>query len=169
MNPLDEYAMRKESGFWGDFTAGKGIGGDVRTAVIGTGVAAATAGIVPAVKRIMGAITKRHDFNMMLEHNPDLRDAQRQNPKLFNQAYTSLRSMNPQFAADPLVAGGLMSRIMVEPTAAHQILRDSYMANRPSASPMQQAMVGAATKGLFDKDTSSRWRQPAKGGNKNSP
>ncbi len=143
MDPLDEYFTSKTAGFW------EGASKDLRGAAIGVGVTMAAAAAVPAAQKIIGAVTKRYDFNQMLAHNPQLREHQAANPTQFNQMYSSLRSLNPAFAGDPLVAGGLMMRMVDEPSAAANILMDASRTYRaPSFSPMQEALVGGAQKGL---------------------
>ncbi len=153
-NPLDEYfETRKEASFWKRFVEPQtSLGRDVRSTALTVGTTVGMMAAVPAAQKLMGAITKRHDFNKMMEANPHLRDEQAANPKAFNQMYSSLRRMNPEFAKDPIVAGGLMSRMGDDPEAASSILMEAQRYRKdPSASPMQQAMVGTV-RGGFGRD-----------------
>lgn len=155
MDPIDDFLEKKEAGFFGEVwkgmssPSGEEIGRQAVHAAIGAGAAIAAAAAVPAANKIIGAITKRHDFTAMMEHNPELRDHLAKDPKLFNQAYTSLRNLNPTFAKDPLVAGGLMQQIMSSPAVAPGVLTEAYRAQRqPSFSPMQNALVSSAKSGF---------------------
>lgn len=132
--PLDEYFMAKESGFWSGLRApfqAESLGRTVGGAALTAGIAAAGAATVPAGKALFGAITKQHDYNQMMENNPDLHDIKSMNPTMFNQMYTSLRGANIRFARDPLVAGAYMRRMGNNPEAAGMILAESMKDNRP--------------------------------------
>ena len=54
----------------------------------------------------------------MMDHNPDLQDYKVQDPKLFRQAYDSLRRANPGYGSDPLISGAHMRKIMDTPEVA---------------------------------------------------
>jgi len=156
MDPIDDFLEKKEAGFFGDVwrgatsPSGEQVGRQLTHAAIGAGAALAAAAAVPAANKILGAITKRHDFKMMMESNPNLHPHLEENPKLFNQAYTSLRSLNPTFAKDPLVAGGLMLKIMTEPAVAPSVLTEAYRAKqRSEMSPMQGVMTSSFQKPGF--------------------
>jgi hypothetical protein len=143
-NPVDAALMSKEA-FLGRFLRGaagavKGIdparaGAEfVGGAMSGGGMAAGAAGVGllgAGAAKLMGAIQKKKDFSEMMDINPDLRDKQEQDPKFFNAAYTSLRSMNPTFGSDPIVAGGMMRRMTDAPESAGGILASSI--KQPSA------------------------------------
>lgn len=116
--PIDQYEeMRKTAGFtdaFGNAFSGETLG---NVAAIGAGTAAiAGAGI--AANKIRMAITKKHDFDAMMHHNPDLDQARSSNPELFAQQYTSLRNVSPQSARDPLIAGTFMRNMADAPTNA---------------------------------------------------
>lgn len=124
MNPLEdflsEYGHRtKEAGMGEVFRNAAAVAG--ATAAMG----AAITGVTYGARKIMDAATKGRDFNNMLAFNPDLKGYQKHNPQMFNQMYSSLRSMNPQFAKDPLVAGTYMRRMSESPESAGGILTDS--------------------------------------------
>ncbi|HEU4534224.1 MAG TPA: hypothetical protein VFS00_08900, partial [Polyangiaceae bacterium] len=143
-NPIEKFLARepdaepKEAG-WGGFAArnaagalGAGaasLGGSIGESVIkgiGGSIAAGTvAGVGMAATRMYQAATKARDFRAMLEHNPDLVDSHRQDEKRFNQLYSSLRTMNPHFAADPIVAGVFMRRMVDSPMGAAGVLTEA--------------------------------------------
>lgn len=158
MNPLDEYFFCKEAGFWGSIAKGF-KSPEFRGAATNLGVAAGAMVAAPAAQKLMGAITKRRDFNRMMEVNPGLKEEQQMNPTGFNQMYSSLRRMNPDFARDPIVAGGLMFRMGDDPEAAASILQESYRARRePSQSPMTRTLVNAASRAASDPLSAQRQR-----------
>lgn len=142
-NPIDEYfEMKKESTFWQGLTAAgdaAAAGRDVRRAGIQAAAAIGAAAAIPAGKAIVGALTKRHDYNKMMEHNPDLRDMKSENPKMFNQMYTSLRSANPEYGRDPLIAGSHMRKMMDQPEVSGLALTEAMRA-RPQ--PMMSFQLG---------------------------
>ena len=137
-SPIDEALMSKEAlfgsflqgarGAFGEMSA-KSVGAEmareVPRAVGGMAAAAGFAGAAHGVGKLLGSIRKKRDFEEMMETNPDLATHQEDNPKFFNSAYTSLRGMNPTFAKDPVVAGGMMRRMMESPESAGGILASS--------------------------------------------
>jgi len=100
----------------------RGLGGKITDTAIRAGttgaMGAAAAGLGLAVEHLYDAATKSRDFRTMLEHNPDLHEQHQQNPKMFNQAFSTLRTMNPMFSRDPLVAGTYMRQMMDSPLTA---------------------------------------------------
>ena len=87
----------------------------VDSAIDGVGNAAglAVAGLAGAAAlKMHGAAKKRASFREMMDVNPDLKEYQQENPKLFSASYSALKSMNPTYAQDPLVAGGVMRKMM---------------------------------------------------------
>lgn len=129
MNPVEEFLEEvgeEKQAFLG---AMKGFGQAMQSGMqSGLGMAAGTAvlaGGAVAASKLYDAATKKRDFNKMMEYNPHLQEAHAQDPKMFNQMYTSLRGMNPSFAKDPLVAGRYMSRMIDEPLAAGGVLAES--------------------------------------------
>jgi hypothetical protein len=78
-----------------------------------------------AAKKIYEAATHGHDFRTMLEHNPDLEEHRRRDPRLFNQHFTSLRNANPQFSADPIIAGTFMRQMAENPLNAGNTVREA--------------------------------------------
>lgn len=140
---LDEALMSKEAlGFFNTLKGlGSAFGRGVRSpgAAKRTGIAfnegaglvaggAAMSAIGAGAGKLIGAIKKKRDFREMMDTNKDLATYQEDNPKFFNSAYTSLRTMNPTFGSDPVVAGGMMRRMMDAPEGAGGILAASIKA-----------------------------------------
>lgn len=121
MTPVDDYL--KHAGFLGDLGAvakPTALGYGVQTAV-GLGMAGAAYG----VRQAYMALTKKRDFDRMMEHNPHLHEArERLGDKSFNQYFTSLRNMTPAFSRDPIVAGTMMEQ-MVSGSAPGGVLQQS--------------------------------------------
>ena len=148
-NPLDDYLtgrgdMEKQAASvpvpWGEaFKTGLKTmagGGPVAKAVGGGAMFAGGMGIASAVGRTIAAITKKHDFNGMLEANPDLKDARNSNPIQFNRHYSSFRNLNPRFAGDPVVAGTYMRTMSEYPESAGKTIVESL-----KDAPREQAAV----------------------------
>lgn len=92
-------------------TVGKGL-------AVGGALAASSAGVAAlgaAAEKIYNAITKKRDFDNMLEANPHLRAYQEATPEEFTRMFSALRTMNPDFTKDPLVAGAYMAKAMEQP------------------------------------------------------
>lgn len=135
MNPLDEYFMEKDAFNFGAAAqqagqAAKGFAGSDVAKGIATSVGAMAlmgAG-VPAAHKIWSAVTRRGDFKEMMETNPDLREVQQEDPRFFNNAYNSLRKVNPTFGRDPIIAGSYMKKMMANKDAAGLTLASSVKA-----------------------------------------
>jgi len=112
---------------------GKQFGRNAAGTALSLGMTAAGALAVPATKYIMGAITKRQDYNEMMGLNPDLPQIKQENPRMFNQMYTSLRNANPEFGRDPIIAGAHMRKMMNTPPMAGFTLVEAMRA-RPNSS-----------------------------------
>jgi len=110
-NPLDVFFEKKAS-------LGKGLGsrfGDALAQGAGTAVVGgALTALVPAASHIFNAITKKRDFNQMMQSpfNTDLHEHLSARPKEFNLAFSSLRSVTPEITRDPMIAGQYMRRVM---------------------------------------------------------
>lgn len=110
-NPLDAFFEKKAS-------LGEGMGKHFGTALMagaGTAVAgAAVTALAPAAANIFNAITKKRDFNQMMQSpfNTDLHEHLSARPKEFNLAFSSLRSVTPEITRDPMIAGQYMRRVM---------------------------------------------------------
>lgn len=144
MNPVDKYLFTKEKTAF-DFTGAvkKGLNPEtlVGTAAQGA-VVAGGYGLVEAAKKVYQAMTKKRDFNKMMDAHPDLEDYRQQNPKQFMRHYDSLRSMNPIFAADPVIAGSYMRYMSETPTRAGHTIVESIGGKPPSGPSMQDFSSG---------------------------
>jgi len=121
MNPLEKYLAEKH----GTKTAAgpldglRGFGQQVgRAAATGAGTAvagAAIAGAGVAASKIWDAVTKGRDFRAMMgsSFNADLHEFLATRPKEFNESFSSLRTINPEFTKDPMIAGTYMRRMMM--------------------------------------------------------
>jgi hypothetical protein len=122
---------------------GFALGEKAQVPALAVGGALALAGTVMAIRKIHGAMTKQRDFKQMMQLNPHLADAQAQRPEMFNQAYSSLRKMNPTLTADPLVAGAYMNKMMVlNPEQAGMILVDAAGASAPKQQGLRLRKFG---------------------------
>lgn len=116
-------------------------------ALLTGGVSAGAAGLGLAAQKVYDAITKSRDFRLMLEHNPDLHEQLAEKPKLFNQAYSSLRTLNPAFGKDPIIAGSYMRQVMDAPLTAGGVLEQSLDHSMKGHSPMLDAFGKGALEG----------------------
>lgn len=157
-NPLDEYLAVREEGiektaFFRGLGAGamgamrglgRGITGATRSEVLGgelarIGIHAGILAAGTAAAKAYSAITKGRDFKRMLDANPDLQDAHADSTDgSFSQQYSSFRSMNPEFAADPVVAGTYMRQMNMNPMGAGKTIVEAMGARRGlPQSPVQ--------------------------------
>ena len=140
LNPLEDYLQTKtasQMSFGGMGGIGEGLVRGAKAAfkpevvggaVAGAAVAGAGAGLVAAASKVMSAITKKKDFEAMLESAPDLRDFHTENPEQFNRHYSSFRSMNPTFAKDPVVSASYMRQMSEYPATAGSVIVQSLQA-----------------------------------------
>jgi len=148
MSPLDEYMeLRKEAAtqmLLPGFRRGAGtlmrefghsavspqavgeMGRAFGIGAVGAAGAAMFGGAVSGVRKLMGAASAKRDFRDMMDTHPDLHDVQQENPRFFNQAYKSLRRMNPTYAKDPMIAGSYMKKMMASPDTAGLTLAQSF-------------------------------------------
>lgn len=131
MNPVDEYLKVKEAqpplSFMARARGALPYFAASTAAYLGGNIA------LDGLRAAHRAVTKKRDFNQMLEHNPDLQEARQDNPKQFNQMFKSLRSMSPEFSADPLVAGTYMRRMISAPQTAGMLAVEALGARRGMA------------------------------------
>lgn len=127
-----------------------GLGAGAATAAVGIGAMAA--------KSIMSAATKSRDFRAMLENNEDLGAHHANDPRRFNQLYTSLHTMNPAFAQDPIVAGTYMRQMLENPMNAGGILAQTIGTRGAFPSVMDRAELDAssAAKSHFSRQSKPR-------------
>jgi hypothetical protein len=143
--PLEEFLAMKTAGFGRTF--GNAATGAGATALVGAGAAALTVG----ASKAYDAITKRRDFATMLDHNPDLAEHHAADPRTFNRLYSSLRTVNPTFAKDPIIAGTYMRR-MVESPMAGGVLTDALAMNEKVPQHVGEAFrrgAGDGAKGFL--------------------
>jgi hypothetical protein len=127
-------------------TLGKGLALGGALALGSAGVA----GLGAAAKKIYDAVTKKRDFESMLEANPHLRGHQEAQPEEFNRMFTALRSMNPTFSRDPVVAGAYMTEAMEQPaeTRGFVAVKALREAKSPGLDPFSDAALGGFHRGV---------------------
>lgn len=151
--PLDTYLEEKRAAFQGTLpgmgrTAGDmgraamhefgsklpgAAAGAASNAAVGIGLAAG--GV--AASKIYDAITKRRDFRAMMEANGDLDEEYRKDPKLFNQMFSTLRTFQPAFTKDPLVAGSYMRQMTGSPMTAGGVAIQALGQGKDLKHPMR--------------------------------
>jgi len=139
-NPVEEYfELRKEGGYLGNVwkgltSAGTGaqLGQDLRHGAMQTAMVVGSTLAIPAAQKVVGALRKRHDYNQMMDNDPELQGLKEDDPKFFNQSYTSLRRANPSFGRDPLIAGAYMKKMVGNRDAAGLALAEAMQQNRPA-------------------------------------
>ena len=155
-NPIEEFLEEKKANFGGLLREeAKNIPSMAARGLVHGGVAAGLAAgaslVAGAASKMLDAATKARDFKAMLEHNPDLADYHAENPRMFNQMFSSLRTMNPTFSKDPLVAGTYMRNMWMSPQSAGGTLTNAYsMRNGESSGghPVYKGMLEGAKAGL---------------------
>jgi hypothetical protein len=153
-NPVDEYIesvtpAEKQAGL-GDYArvamhSAREMLGPRQVGRLGmeVGMVAGASALLGAAGKAVAAATKSSDFKKMLNVNPDLVQMHAENPGQFNQFYTSLRNLNPTFAADPVVAGSYLRQMSEYPSNAGQILVQSVgAAPRAPQNKMKDFSIG---------------------------
>lgn len=154
-NPAEEFLREKRAFSFGGAAkgalgAGKNFAGIAGTAAaMGMG-AAAFAGTTAAAGRLYSAATKSRDFRGMLEANPDLKTHLKEDPAGFNRLYSSLRTLAPEFAKEPLVAGHYMRQGMEGPIEGRGgIALNAVQQRKPQQlGPTSEAALEGYMKGL---------------------
>jgi hypothetical protein len=160
MNPLDEFLEEKRASYQptlpgmgasvGDLarSAGRSFAQKLPGAAASAASSAAIAGGVTAggiaAQKIYDAITKRRDFRQMMASNPDLDEDYQRDPKLFNQMFSTLRTFQPAFTRDPLVAGNYMRQMAGSPLTAGGVAVQAIGAGKDIKRPMREAFFGGA-------------------------
>lgn len=129
-NPVETYLNEKTAVSFGTGLSA-GLRGSLRPGAVGyrigrgavnVGLAATGAGAVAGatygVQKLYDAATKARDFRSMLDANPDLAQKHEEDPRVFNQMFSTLRTFNPAFTRDPIVAGAYIRRMVDDPMAA---------------------------------------------------
>jgi hypothetical protein len=111
---------------------------------------AAVAGAAVGVHHLYNAATKTRDFKSMLSQNEFL--ASHDNPKMVNQAFTTLRRFAPEFSKDPLVAGTYVQRMVESPIGAAGIIGDAMSSHGRMTSRISDVAQAGAISGLKFKD-----------------
>ena len=99
----------------------------------------------------------------MLRANPDLMSHHEARPTDMANAFTSLRTMNPTFSKDPLVAGSYMRRAMDAGANAGGVMREALEArDKMPAYLMESVMRGGAegAKAHLDAESKNRAGMP---------
>lgn len=150
---MDDYQAK--SAAFGDALrqVGRHAGNTALNAGVGALATAAVGGLAVAAGKLYDAATKGRDFRRMLEANPDLAEHHSQNPGGMNQFFSSLRTMNPAFSRDPLVAGHFMRQMAGIDTQGPGAVAGGYLMPAIDArrhfenSPIQQLMMQGASEG----------------------
>lgn len=124
--------------------------GGVGKLLLGGAQTALAAGVVGGVTmgadKVFDALTKGRDFNQMMKShfNADLHEVRQQNPEAFNEAFTNLRSVNPDLSKNPMVAGTYMRRMFsFDPASAGSILVEAKSQGEKQRSlGMEHALRG---------------------------
>lgn len=128
-NPVATYLKEKtavsfgkglQAGLFGQGAGrlGTQVGKGIMAGGMAAGGAAAVAGGAAIASKLYDAATKAHDFRTMLEENPDVAAEHQENPRRVNLFFSTLRTFNPQFSRDPVVAGTYMRKMIMEPQTA---------------------------------------------------
>jgi hypothetical protein len=137
MPPEQFSAMRLAGG------VGEGIGGTLK----GVAGAAAVGLAALGVQKLYDAATKTRDFKSMLDQNPDLVERHSENPQMFNQMFSTLRTFNPAFSKDPIVAGSYMRQMVEDPMTAGGKVVDTLNFRDKMRNPIADHITRAALGG----------------------
>jgi len=151
--PIDEFLEMDKHAFFGELMGGMAknfsgrAAGNLGDKLVGGAMlaagGAAVEGIGAAATKIYEAFDKRRGFKEMMSLDPSLAGVKKENPQLFNAAYSSLRNVNPVFGKDPLIAGSHMHRFMsMGPGMAGIAIAGTVQSPRAPASPSQQPFRG---------------------------
>jgi hypothetical protein len=155
MNPLSdflsEYGVQKEAAMPSPAAR---FGHAVVSGVSAAGAAGVVATMGLGAHKAYDALTKSHDFKNMLSYNPDLKEHHERDPRMFNQMYTSLRGINPQFGKDPLVAGSFMRRMVDQGGNAGGVLTSAVPTGRGNQLMQELTMLGAGAGAAYYSDLS---------------
>ena len=156
-NAAAEYLAEKKAGGFMEgvrsgFGSSKSIGRSVGKGLVQGGMAAAGAMGVSALgvgaQQLFNAATKARDFRSMLEANPDLAEHHAENPRLFNQMFSTLRTFNPEFSKDPVVAGSYMRQMTQDPMHAGGMVEQSLGMRDKIKQPVFENTMRAGVSGF---------------------
>lgn len=154
-NPVDEYFETKEAGFGRSFANEVGnalrpgnLGMAAGRGAVNAGFAAAGAGAVAGAamgaQKLYDAATKARDFRAMLEADGRLAQLHQENPRLVNQMFSTLRSFNPSFTRDPIVASHYVFQMAETPTHAGSVAVSSLDYRDKAKNPLADKVIGSA-------------------------
>lgn len=113
---------------------------------------AAVAGVGVAAHKIYDAATKTRDFRRMLAFDQDLAQQAKENPKLVNQAFTTLRTFNKPFSSDPMVASSYVKTLITNPQGAASTVGAALSASGNLPNAIGETFNRSAVTGLQFKD-----------------
>lgn len=115
---------------------------------LGAGLAMASISAVAAGgEKAYSAMTRERDFKRMMASNPDLHTDHQADPRTFNMAFNSLRSMNRDFASDPYVAGAYMRQAGVgSPQGGTLLAEKVYFPTKKNPNKLLDATLEAVAK-----------------------
>jgi F0F1-type ATP synthase membrane subunit c/vacuolar-type H+-ATPase subunit K len=157
-NPVDDYLKTKEAASQLAFPfarqsavmqAGKQMAATAGKGLMHGAAAAAGFGLATAAAKAYSAMTKKRDFEEMLSANPDLVEAHKADPVQFVRHYNALRRMNPQFAAEPVVAGSYMRSMSESPETAGRIAVEAVGAGRGLPRPEASLTISEKPQAKF--------------------
>lgn len=135
----------------------QGLGGSVGTSAVhalggALGLGAVT-GIGMAASGIIDAATKSRDYKEMLKMNPNVQAFHDENPHLSNTFFSSMRSINPEFSKNPMIAGHLMGNMIdshQSGNGAGQVLMSlmDTTSKMKMTDPLHEALGVGASEGL---------------------
>lgn len=118
--------------------------------VVGTGTAVASAGAlalgVHGANKLYDVATKARDFRQMLNADPELAQLHAEHPQRVNQMFSTLRTFNPQFTRDPIVASHYVKQMASDPMHAGSMATEALnfrdKMNNPLADQVTRAAFG---------------------------
>ena len=166
-NPLDDYLLEKNAWWGADFgnaldkgmrsgLQGKALGGAAAKGLVGAGTAlagtAVAAGAVYGAQSLYNAATKARDFRNMLEADPRLQLLHQEDPRRVNQMFSTLRTFNPSFTRDPIVAATYVHQMASNPETAGMTAVEALGHRDKMKAPLTDRMTNAAFGGKEPKD-----------------
>jgi hypothetical protein len=141
-NPLAEYLTEKTAELpspsfmqsFGRQLSGGNIGRAAGQAVTGAGLAGAAGLAGLAAQKLVDAVTKAQDFKQMLAYDAELAQLHQEDPRLVNQMFSTLRTFNPSFTKDPVVASNYVRRMASDPSQASG-MAEAALQSRDKARP----------------------------------
>jgi hypothetical protein len=117
--------------------------------IIGAGTAAlgagAVAGGIYGANHLYNAATKAHDFRQMLAADQQLAALHAENPRLVNQMFSTLRTFNPSFTRDPVVASQYVRHMSEDPATAGGVAVEALQ----SRDKMKNPLIDHVSRAMF--------------------